>query len=56
MINVKMFNAETIDRLETDVNYWLDNHTSYDIINIQYQVREHSWCNYSACITYRNGS
>lgn len=56
MVKIKILAAETSASLEDAVNYWLDSNSSYDIVDIQYRVREHAWCNYSVCITYRDDS
>lgn len=52
MVKVKLLSAEDIETLENLANLWLAAHNTLDIIDIQYRVREHAWCNYSVCITY----
>lgn len=52
MIKVKIFESYNTERVEKEVNIWLTNHTTYDIIDIQYQTAGSGRFSYSVMVRY----
>lgn len=55
MVKVKIFDADFTERLETQVNNWLAEHRTADIMNIQYRTNNDAYHAYTICITYSDG-
>ena len=56
MVKIKIFDAAYTQHLENQVNDWLADNRTSDIMNIQYQVNNDAFHAYTDCITYSDGN